>query len=447
MEDSRLYLMKDAPVKEGLLKLGIPSIIGLLMIGLYNFVDSYFVAQLGTLEMSALSVAFPLMMFMPGVGLLFGNGASALISELLGADKTNEAEIVLSSTLAYTFIFALASLSLLLFLPELLTALGASEQVLPYALDYSKILVLSFVFHIPSVALTNLVRAEGAAKLSASSQIVGSLINIILDPILIFTLDMGIAGAAIATAIAQLVSFIILFQDYFFGKNLLKISIKKVQIKSWIIKPIAYVGLPLFAINLFQSYSMTLTNVLAATYGDHVIASIGIVNRVLSMVILAITGFSRGYQTFASYNYGANNHNRLKEANQLAYKWSIGASVMVGALIILFTNPILHAFSDNAEVISIARKSLIANSIFFFTYAFQSIAIVYLLVIKKNVAGFIFSIARQGLVFIPLIYILNNLYKINGLIYIQVVADIVTSLILIIYMFYLFKKNKTSIEA
>ncbi|HEY4537022.1 MAG TPA: MATE family efflux transporter [Erysipelothrix sp.] len=437
MEQDRLYLMKEAPIKTGLLKLGIPSIIGLLMIGFYNFVDSYFVAQLGTHPMGALSVAFPLMTLMPGIGLLFGNGASALISELLGADRTHDAETVLNSTLFYILLFSLSTLLMYPYLEQILVKLGASQDVLPFAMDYTKILIFSFVFHIPSVALTNLVRAEGATTLSAVSQIIGSLINIILDPILMFRFNMGIAGAAIATAIAQFVSFMILITYYFSGKSLLKLDIKKVKFYRWIIMPILHVGLPLFAINFFQSLSMTITNVLAAQYGDHVLASIGIVNRIVTMVILGITGFSRGYQTFASYNYGAKQFDRLEASTKLAYQWTISASIIIGLLIIGIRGPILQAFSNDPEVVRIAKISLTANALSFFLYGYQAIAIVYLLVVKKNTAGFIFSIARQGIVFIPLIYFLNYLFNLNSIIYIQPAADILSAILLIGYMFFL----------
>lgn len=434
MEEKNLYLMEKAPVKEGLLKLGIPTIVGMLMIGFYNFVDSYFVAQLGTHPMGAMSVSFPLMTLMPGIGLFIGNGASALISELLGAKEKEKAEIVLSSSFLYLIFFSLASLLFYPFLDKLMVFLGASEAVLPYALDYGRILVISFVFHIPSVAMTNLVRAEGATRLSAVSQVVGSLINIILDPILIFQFNMGIKGAAIATAIAQFVSFCILLNYYLSGKSYLKIHLKKAEFQSWVIKPILYVGLPLFAVNLFQSISMSLSNVLAAAHSDEVLAAMGIVSRLITMVTLGITGFSRGYQTYASYHYGADNLDRVEDSTQMAYRWTMIASVIITGVMILLRKPLLSAFSEDQSVLWVAQKAIVAQSLFLFAYGFQAIGIVYLLVRKHNTAGFVFSIMRQGLVFIPTVYLLDKIFSVSGLLWSQSAADIISATLLIIYL-------------
>ncbi len=440
-----LDLMEKAPVKTGLLKMGIPTIIGLLMIGFYNFVDSYFVAQLGTHPMGAMSISFPLMTLMPGIGLLIGNGASAVISEHLGAKDKEKAEIVLNSSFLYLMIFSLMSLCLYPFLEEIMLFLGANDDVLPYALDYGKILVLSFVFHIPSVAMTNLVRAEGATRLSAVSQIVGSLINIILDPILIFTFGMGIQGAAIATAFAQFVSFIILLQYYLTGKSYLKIDLKKGAFKAWIIRPILYVGLPLFAINLFQSLSMSISNVLAAAHSDELLAAMGIVSRLITMITLGITGFSRGYQSYASYHYGAQDFKRVDEASRLAYRWTIIASLVITVLMIGLRKPILSAFSKDITVLKMAEASLVAQSVFLFAYGFQAIAIVYLLVQKHNKAGFIFSIMRQGLAFIPIVYLLDKVFAVTGLLWSQAAADLISAALLYLYLKTQMKTEKGSL--
>ena len=245
--NNQLELMRKGNIKKALIHLGLPTVLGLLMTGFYNFVDSYFVAQLGTEAMGAISITYPLLTLIPGIALLFGNGGSAFVSRLLGSNNTDEAEKVLSSTLAYDIIFGIFIQLALFFLPELLTFMGASENVLPYALEYSQILFISFIFHIPSIALMNLVRAEGAIGLSMASQVVGALLNIILDPLFIFTFNMGIRGAAIATGISQFVAFSMLFSYYLFNFSILKFSLKKVKLKKWIIIPILQIGIPLFS--------------------------------------------------------------------------------------------------------------------------------------------------------------------------------------------------------
>ncbi len=175
--NKRLELMRSGNIKQALLSLGLPTIIGLLTIGIYNFVDSYFVSQLGTEAMGAISITYPLITLIPGIALLFGNGGSAFISRLLGSRDYNQAEIVLSSTIAYSLLFTILAQLSLFFLPEILTFLGASENILPLAIEYTEILIISFLFHIHSVALMNLVRAEGAIALSTASQLAGSWIG------------------------------------------------------------------------------------------------------------------------------------------------------------------------------------------------------------------------------------------------------------------------------
>lgn len=432
--NDRLELMKSGNVKKALFQLGVPTVVGLLMTGFYNFVDSYFVAQLGTEAMGAISITYPLLTLIPGIALLFGNGGSAFISRLLGSGDHEKAETVLSSTIGYAVAIGILIQGALFFLPQILTFLGASENVLPYAIEYSEILFISFIFHIPAICLMNLVRAEGAIGLSTASQLVGAILNIILDPIFIFTLNMGIKGAAIATAISQFVAFAMLISYYIFDRSLLKFSIKKINIKKWIIIPILQIGIPLFAINLFQSVSLGMANKFAASYGDSTVAALGIVNRVIGMSTFAITGFSRGYQTFTSYNYGANNMDRVREGTKTAIIWSLSGALVLSVIQMIFAGNIVNAFSDSAIVISKATQAMYAGSIFFGTYGFQAIGVIYLLSIGKNKEGFIFSIARQGLLFIPCIIILNYFMGELGIFYAQGITDIMTTVILVVYL-------------
>lgn len=440
--NAKLELMKNGSIKKALFGLGLPTIVGLLTIGIYNFVDSYFVSKLGTEAMGAISITYPLITLIPGLSLLFGNGGSAFISKLLGANNQERAEIVLSSTIGYSIVFGLLIQVSLFFLPEILTFLGASENVLPFALGYTKILIISFLFHLPAVCLMNLVRAEGAMALSTASQVIGAVLNIILDPILIFNFNMGIEGAAIATAISQFVSFAILISYYIFDKSILKFSIKKVKISKWILIPILQVGIPLFSINLFQSVSLAVANRFAAQYGDTTVAALGIVNRVVGMSTFAITGFSRGYQTFISYNYGANNMKRVKAATKTAILWSLLGTLALSIIQIGFSSNIVNAFSDNLIVIKKANEAMFAGSIFFFTYGFQAIAVVYLLCIGANTSGFLFSSARQGIIFIPIIIIMNQLLGETGVFYAQGITDLITTFLLIGFLYYLKKKDK-----
>ncbi|WP_255575625.1 MATE family efflux transporter [Caproiciproducens faecalis] len=425
--NKRLLLMKEGSVKKALAVLGLPTIIGLMVTGLYNFVDSFFVAQLGTLPMSAISIVYPLVTLVPGIALLFGNGGAAFISELLGAGEKEKADIVLSSTLFYCFLASVASLGLLFFLNPLLKLMGASPAVLPIASDYAFIIILSFLFQIPSICLMNLVRAEGAVMLSTASQLGGSILNIILDPIFIWPLGMGVRGAAIATGISQFVSFTILIPFYLLKKSYLNLSLKNIRFEWWIIRPIWKVGFPIFTINLFQSLSISAMNVAAAAYGDFAVAGIGIVNRLIGISTFAITGFSRGYQTLTAFNYGAKNFHRIRLANKTAYEWAVLFGVLVSALQIFFAKNLVGLFSTDSQVVAVGMQALFANSLLFFLYGFEAIATVYLLCIRHETAGFVLSIGRQGLFFLPILFAASRFFGLTGIYYSQAAADLVTT--------------------
>ncbi len=444
--NKRMAMMESGKVNTALLYLGMPTIVGLLMTGFYNFIDSFFVAQLGTAAMGAISIAYPLVTFIPGIGLLFGNGAAAYISELLGAGEKKKAEIVLSSTLFYCVLASVGFQFVLLFLRPLLRAMGASAEVMPYAMDYTGILIVGFLFQIPSICLMNLVRAEGAVALSTWSQIVGSVVNIILDPIFIWPLKMGIVGAAVTDVIGQFISVAILLPYYLRGKSYLTLSVKNIRFQSWFIKPILKTGIPIFTINLFQSLSISAANVVAAPYGDNTIAALGIANRMVGMTTFGITGFSRGYQTFISYNYGARHFDRIKEATRKAYLWAISGGVILATLQILFAQPIVAAFSRDPEVIKLGIRAMIGASVLFFTYGFQAMAIVYLLCIKYSKSGFVFSISRQGVIYLPILILMERLWMENGIYYAQAVADLITTFVMLVFFVWTRQKRTDALR-
>ncbi len=426
--------MENGKVGKALIYLGLPTIVGLVMTGFYNFIDSFFVAQLGTAPMGAISIAYPLVTFIPGIGLLFGNGAAAYISELLGAGEKKKAEIVLASTVFFCVVASILFQSSLFFLEPLLVALGASPSVLPYAMSYTRILIIGFLFQIPSICLMNLVRAEGAVALSTWSQMAGAIINIILDPIFIWPLKMGIVGAAVTDVIGQFISLAILLVYYLRHKSYLTFSWRNVRCEAWFIKPIMKVGIPIFTINLFQSLSISAANIVASPYGDNTIAALGIANRVVGITTFAVTGFSRGYQTFISYNYGALHFNRIKEATRTAYLWAVSGSALLSAIQILFAGPIIRAFSHDPEVIRQGIQAMIGANIVFLTYGFQAMAVVYLLCIKFSKSGFLFSLARQGLAYLPLLLIMEAMLGQSGIYYAQAASDILITICIILFL-------------
>ncbi|OFI07111.1 multidrug export protein MepA [Clostridium acetireducens DSM 10703] len=440
--NKNLVLMKEGNISKALINLSLPTIIGLLIISIYNFTDSLFVSGLGTEALGATSIVYPLITLILGIGLLFGNGGSAYISQLLGANKKGKSEKVLASTIFYSvFISLLLEIIILIFLNPILRFIGATDTLLPLAKEYSSILVLSFIFQALSISFMNLVRAEGAVNLSMYSQIGGAILNIILDPIFIYTFKLGIRGAAIATVISQIVSLVILIPYYISGKSYLKISIKNIRVSKEIIKPILVIGLPLFAINLLQCMSISLLNIFTAPYGDEAVAGVGIVTRICSIPMFVVTGFSRGYQNFVAFNFGAKNLFRVRKSTKKSLIWSVGFCILISIVQVVFSKQLVSLFTQDTLVIKIGIRALFANSIVFFTYGYQSIVIVLLLSIQKEREGFFLSLGRQGIFFIPLAFILPKLFGLTGVIYVQAAADILTTLATL-YIFFKIKKQK-----
>ncbi len=247
--NNKLELLGSAPIPKALMALGIPIMIGMLINALYNLVDAYFVSGLGKSQMGAISVVFPLGQVVVGLGLMFGNGAASYLSRLLGRGDKDTADKV-ASTALYSSILIGAIIILLsaIFLKPILVMLGATETIMPYALTYARIYVLSCVFNVFNVTMNNIVSSEGAAKTTMCALLLGAVLNIGLDPLFIYTLDMGVEGAAIATAISQMVSTLVYLTYVLRKKSVFSFSIKEFSPTRQMITEILKIGVPHFGV-------------------------------------------------------------------------------------------------------------------------------------------------------------------------------------------------------
>lgn len=426
--NKKLILMKEGKLSKALMTLSLPSIIGVLITSVYNFTDALFVGKISTTAISATTIVYPLVTLLPAIALLFSNGASAYISEMLGANDKEKAEKILASSIAYSIMASLIiQVLILISMNPLLRMLGASETTFLLAKEYGTYVIGGGILQILAIALANLVRSEGAVNLSMYSQVLGAVLNIILNPIFIFTFDLGLAGAAIATLISQAISVLVLLQHYILKKSYLKLSIKNVSFSREILTPTILIGLPMFATFIFQSISIALLNRFSAMYGDVTVAAIGIVSKLCSIPTLAVTGFSRGYQNIVAFNYGANNLDRVKESTKLAIIWSTSFCMIVSILQIVFSKPLIRLFASELDVISIGSTALIANSILLFTFGFQTIYIVLMISTGRKKSGLFLSLGRQGIFFIPTLLIFSKLFGLNGIFLAQAGADILTT--------------------
>lgn len=429
-----LYLLEKENVKRALIKLGIPTMIGLMVSALYNMADTFFVGQLGTTPQAAVSVVFPLTMIGTAIGLLFGNGAASYISRLLGKRNFQEVEACSSTAIITGLITAALILGMiLLYFNPLMIRLGATNSIIPYVREYGIIYIIGLFFNVFNMMLSSLVVAEGASSFSMAAMLTGGCLNLILDPLFIFTLNMGVRGAAVATLIARLLS-VSMYIFYLVKRNTcLKISIHKFSFSGDIYKEVFKIGLPVCIYQLLTGTAITLTNVMAKPFGVAAIAAIGIVNRLMALTSGALFGFLKGYSPLVGYNYGAGNADRVKEATGAALRWSTITNITFGIVCIVFAKQIIYLFNhESAQVLEIGSMVLIVNAIAAMTLGIQIVIGNYFLAIGKGKQGGILSIARQGIFFIPLLLILTYTWGLKGLIFSQLTADICTTALTII---------------
>ena len=432
--NKKIRIMSEEKISSALLKFGIPAIIGFLITAIYNFVDALFLGQLGTNVMGAAAVVFPITFLMIGIGLLLGSGAASVISRLLGRKQISIASQAAAIATYGSVVLGLLIIALLLaYLDEVMIFLGATLNILPYALDYGSIFISGSIFSIVNIVLNNIARAEGAAKTSMSILVVGAMLNIVLDPLLIYTFEMGIRGAAIATFVAQGMSTLLLIK-YFIGKNsVLSLSIRNFTLSSEIIIEMVKIGIPYCIAQLLASISMGLINSAAAPYGESAVAAVGIATRIFAIGIFAMIGFSKGFQPIAGYNYGAEKFDRLQESIKISTRWTTYCCIFLAVIQVVFANQIVSFFTDEKEVIEIGARTLIIYSLVFPLFGYQVIYMTLFLALGKVKQGFILSLGRQGIFLLPAIFVLPKILGLNGVIYSQPVADFLTVMLTVYF--------------
>lgn len=381
--------------------------------------------------MGAVSVVYPLGQVVVGLGLLFGNGAASYISRSLGRGDTEGADKA-ASTALYSSLSAGAVLITLsmVFLHPLLELLGATKSILPFAATYAGIYIVSCIFNVFNVTMNNIVTSEGAAKTTMCALLAGALLNIILDPLLIYRANLGVAGAAIATAVAQAVSTCVYLVYILQKKSVFHFRVKDCTYTRALMSEILKIGVPTLVFQLLTSVSISLTNHAAGAYGDLAIAGMGVVTRLISMGSLSVFGFIKGFQPIAGYSYGARQFDRLRSAVRISILWSTVFCAVFGMLLALFPAAILSRFTkDSAEMIRIGAASLRANGISIMLFGFYTVYSSLFLALGKGREGFILGACRQGICFIPVILILPKIWGLNGVLYAQPLADVLSAVI------------------
>ena len=432
--NKKMALLGSAPIPKALLALGIPTMIGMLINALYNLVDTYFVGGLGTDQMGAVTVAFPLGQIVVGLGLLFGNGAAAYLSRLLGrGDKDTANKVASTAIYSGVSIGAVVILLSVIFLEPILKQAGAIESVMPYAITYTHIYIVFSIFNVFNVTMNNIVSSEGAAKTAMCALMAGAVLNVILDPVFIYTLNLGVAGAAIATAISQIVSTLVYLCYILRKKSVFSFSIKECCFAKEIMSEILKIGIPTLIFQLLTSLSISMINSAAKGYGGSALAAMGPVTKIMSMGTLIVFGFLKGFQPIAGFSYGAKKFDRLREAIKTAILWSTAFCVIFGVIAAVFSTQIVSLFTkEDAEMVRVGSIALRANGLSFVLFGFYTVYSFLFLVMGKAAEGCILGACRQGICFVPAILILPAVWGLSGVLCAQPMADIISAIVTVV---------------
>lgn len=445
-------MMTETPVPRLIWRLAIPTIISMLVSLIYNTADTFFVSQLGTSAAGAVGVVFSVMAIIQAIGFTIGMGAGNILSRQLGAKEDEEATITASTGFAFALVLSmLLSIFGIAFQKDLMRLLGATETILPYAEAYAEYIFLGCPVMCLSFVMNNYLRAEGKAMYGMIGITIGGVLNIFLDPIFIFTLGFGTAGAAMATALSQLISFCILLSFFLRGKSSVRISLMKVSRDIKLYLKIVLIGLPTLMRQGLASIASVALNVAAAAFGDAAVAAMSITGRIMMFAFSAMLGFGQGFQPVSSFNYGAKRFDRVRLAAK--YTAFVGTILMlcVSALCIILAPAIMKAFrKDDLEVIAIGVYALRAQALLLPLTGIVTATNMGLQSTGNAVPATVLAMARQGIFFIPLILILPGFAGLKGVALSQPISDGLTFIIALFFFasfLRMLKKKENTEEA
>ena len=434
--------MIETPIPRLIVTLAIPTTCSQLISTIYNAADTYFVSKIGTSAAAAVGVVFALMTLIQAIGMGTGMGAGSLISRRLGAKQDEDAHRFGSSAFAAAFLFGLVLEILgLIFMEPLMTALGSTDTILPYSCSYARYLLLVAPIMCTSFVLNNILRSQGEAKLAMYGLCTGGILNMILDPIFIFSLNMGIAGAAIATAISQCVSFIILISIFVTGKSIVILSPRYISHNPRDYFLIFKTGLPTICRQGLSSLSTATLNIMARPFGDAVIAGVNISNKLYMLVRNIVLGIGQALIPVAGYNYGAKRNDRVRAAFHFSTRLGTVISIAFALILGLNSGFVMTLFrADDPDAIAIGAFALrcccaVMPFLGFSTYVNQ-----FSQGLGINFTATFLACCRQGICFMPMVFLLPVVFKSYGIAMAQPAADLLTFFVAIPFLIHVFRR-------
>ncbi len=440
--NNNLEKLNDMPVSKAVISNALPAMIAMIMVLVYNIADLFFVGQTGDpLQVAAVSMAMPIFMVFMAVGNIFGIGGTSFLSRSLGSGNGDRAKKISSFCFWSCLVLGVAlSIGIYLGIDSVLTILGASPEIWDMVKNYLSILCISGPFILISTCFSNLLRGEGQAGKAMVGMLIGNLVNIILDPIFILVLDLGVEGAAIATVIGNISGGVYYLLYLLKGKTSLSINIKDFSASEGIFVNVMLIGVPASLSTILMSTSQIILNGLMASYGDLALAGIGVAMKVTMITGMICIGLGQGIQPLLGYAVGAQNKKRYNDIMKFSMIFAFSLSAVLTLACYLGLEQIIGGFLTDSAAYDYAYSfaqvllstSLLFGMLFVLSNALQAAG--------AATASLILNVSRQGLVYIPMIYILNSTFGVNGLVFAQPVADIVSFVMAIIMYVIVIKK-------
>jgi multidrug efflux pump len=444
VHNKKLHILEAMPVPQAILKLAVPTMLGMLVQVFYNMTDTFFVGRLNdSNQVAAVAIIMPIFMITMALSGIFGNGGASYLSRLLGSKEHDRAQQTLATAwLSGIILGIVVTAAGFYWMPSILSVSGASAQTYPFAASYLRIILAGSVVIMVNFAAGQLLRAEGAAKEAMFGMAIGTVANVILDPLFIFTFHQGVAGAAVATVIANALALVYYLWYYLRRKSLIPLTFRHLRFEWAIYREIFKIGVPASINQLLMSCTHMLMNNVAASYGDVVVAASGIAMRVFTMPIMLSIGLATGTLPLFGYSYGAKNLPRLKTAVNTAIGMATGIVVSFTVVFALFPSWLIRVFIHDAEVISTGVIILRAMIIGLPAVGVQMVLMNAMQAMGKGMPALIVSLSRQGLVFVPALLLLNAFFGFGGYIYATAVADILSALLSVILFLRLLLRHK-----
>ena len=438
-----------APIGKLLLSLALPTITAQLINMLYNIVDRIYIGHIpeaGALALTGVGVCMPLILIVSAFAALVGSGGAPRASILMGKQEHDQAEQILGNCFALLFLISIVlTVILLAWNRPILLAFGASENTIEYARDYLFFIALGAPFIMFGTAFGNILRGEGAARESMIGDLIGTIVNIVLDPIMILVLGWGVVGAAVATVIGNMAASLFYLGYFLRKRSSLSINIHDFKLGENIPFSVASIGIPASLNNILMSCANMVLNQMLASYGDTPVAAMGVATKVNMLVVLLQIGLCAGIQPLIGYNYGARNKKRLMQVFRFSGLCAVVMGTVLTLLMVVARQSIIRMFINDADVVKYGIQMIIALQLSGPVIGIMFLCINTIQGMGKALPSLILTICRQGLVFIPLILVLNSMFGLDGVIYAQPAADYI-SIVLSVVICMLIFKNMEHVE-